>query len=179
EPSTHTIRAGLVSAATSSIQFLRAEFTFTSAEWAIDGRNGRTLNVPAARAPRQARPGQPSSIRRGSGPPLPSPVLDRHRPVLVILPAPGDAEVASPESFVAESRPSDERERRPIARDDVRLDAMKAQSHEGMTEDQCDGLRHEAPARERAADPVAEVAPLERAAHDLVQGDGPHDRARR
>lgn len=79
----------------------------------------------------------------------------------MITPPSADLEVPAGEPLAAEARATDDSDRRPIVRLDVRLDAVEPKPSEGEAQGGLEGLGHVAAPGEGLADLVAEVGAAE------------------
>src|SRR6266550_1657992 len=107
-------------------------------------------------------------------PPRPArvaPVLDGDGPSLVVAPTPGDLQVTRREPLEPETGALHERSRSDVRRLDVRFQAMEPELGERMTEHKSESLGHVALPGVRLEPVVTEVAALEPASDDLVDGD--------
>src|SRR5207245_2738071 len=84
------------------------------------------------------------SLTGGRAPPPAKapPVVDRHRPALVITPAAGHLQVARRETLEPEARALDEGDRGGVLPLNIRLDAMQPHGRECVSEDEMHALRH-------------------------------------
>src|SRR5215470_3005494 len=104
------------------------------------------------------------------------PVLDQHRPALVIAPVARYPHVPTRESLAGEAGSAYERNRAPVPRLNVGLDAMQSQRSECDAQRERQPLGHVAAPSMRSERVVAEVRTAECATNDFTQVENPDKR---